>query len=171
MTTIRKATPQDAAALATLSVASFLPAHGHSAPKKEIDSYVTSHFTVARFEEELSHPNYTYYLFFSSGTLAGYSKVIFNTPHPNVTEPAITKMERLYMLEAYYGKGFGQQLFDFNIQLAKKAGQKGIWLAVWTENHRAIAFYTKMGFTRVGSYDFKISAKHSNPNHIMYLAF
>jgi ribosomal protein S18 acetylase RimI-like enzyme len=46
-----------------------------------------------------------------------------------------------------------------------------VWLAVWTENHRAIDFYKKIGFKKVGDYDFKISENHSNPNHILYLEF
>ena len=55
--------------------------------------------------------------------------------------------------------------------LSKKKQQKGIWLAVWVENKRAIKFYQKAGFKIVGKYDFQISKTHSNPNHIMYLKY
>jgi len=75
------------------------------------------------------------------------------------------------LLQEHYGKNLGADLFNFNILLSKKNKQKGMWLAVWTENQRAINFYTKNGFTIVGSYDFKISENHSNPNHIMYLEY
>jgi GNAT superfamily N-acetyltransferase len=42
-------------------------------------------------------------------------------------------MERLYLLEEFYGFGLGKKLVNFNISLAKKEHQKGIWLAVWVE--------------------------------------
>jgi ribosomal protein S18 acetylase RimI-like enzyme len=75
------------------------------------------------------------------------------------------------LLKEYYDLSLGKALFNFNISLAKNNKQSGVWLAVWIENHRAISFYKKMGFKRVGNYDFKISENHSNPNHILYLEF
>ena len=80
-------------------------------------------------------------------------------------------MSRLYLLKDFYGQNLGKILFDFNIEFSKQYNQTGIWLAVWIENDKAIKFYTKMGFTIVGSYDFRISATHTNPNHILYLEY
>ena len=68
-------------------------------------------------------------------------------------------------------KTLNKELFKFNMEFAKQNNQKGIWLAVWIENKRAINFYLKMGFKKVGKFDFKISETHSNPNHILYLKF
>jgi len=62
----------------------------------------------------------------------------------------------------------GYQLFNFNIKLCKKLDQVGIWLNVWTENTRAINFYRKVGFKKIGEYNFKISPTHSNPNHQLF---
>jgi ribosomal protein S18 acetylase RimI-like enzyme len=78
-------------------------------------------------------------------------------------------MERLYFLAEFHGLGLAQQLFDFNLHIAKQANQAGIWLYVWKENHRAVAFYQKMGFEIVGEGLFKISETHYNPNHVMFL--
>ena len=73
--------------------------------------------------------------------------------------------------DRFYGLNLGKELFDYNIEFSKKHNQLGMWLAVWVENERAIKFYTKMGFKIVGEYDFRISATHTNPNHIMFLPF
>ena len=40
MISIRKATQKDANLLSKLSIETFLTAHGHSAPKNDIDSYI-----------------------------------------------------------------------------------------------------------------------------------
>jgi len=103
--------------------------------------------------------------------LAGYSKITLNTPNKNIISENVTYLSRLYLLEEFYGLDLGKELFSFNIKFSKKQQQNGIWLAVWVENYRAISFYKKMGFTIVGSHDYKISETHSNPNHIMYLPF
>jgi ribosomal protein S18 acetylase RimI-like enzyme len=44
------------------------------------------------------------------------------------------------------GKGVGKALMEACIDLARQKGKEWIWLGVWEHNHRAIAFYEKMGF-------------------------
>lgn len=171
MQKITKATLQDAKQLAVIAKASFLPAHGHSASKEDIDNYVSANFNEANFIEELSNLDNHYYLIHYNNKLAGYSKITLNTPNENIIPENVTYMSRLYLLKEFYGLQLGKELFNFNIEFSKQHKQQGIWLAVWVKNQRAINFYTKMGFKIVGSYDFRISATHTNPNHIMYLEY
>ena len=102
---------------------------------------------------------------------AGYSKIIFNVPHYNIESSNVTKLDRIYLLEKFHGFGSGFELLNFNIELSVKNNQSGMWLFVWKENHRAVRFYEKTGFKIIGSYDFKISETHSNPNHQMFLKY
>ena len=171
MYTIIKATLKDAQLLSIIGKEAFLVAHGHSAPKKDIDNYVNQNFNEENFKKELSDVKNEYYLIYSDAKIAGYSKVILNSKNENISSENITLLSRLYLLEAFYGLNLGKELFNFNVSLSKENNQKGIWLAVWVENQRAISFYEKRGFVKVGKFDFKISETHYNPNHIMYLAF
>ena len=171
MQKITKATPSNAKDLAEIAKASFLPAHGHSAPKKDIDTYLKDNFSEANFVKELSNPENHYYLIYDNQKLAGYSKITLNTTNKNIASKNVTYMSRLYVLKEFYGLGVAKELFDFNIKFSKQHNQGGIWLAVWIENKRAINFYTKMGFEIVGKYDFRISKTHTNPNHIMFLEY
>jgi ribosomal protein S18 acetylase RimI-like enzyme len=162
---------KNAKELAELAKNSFLTAHGHSASKEDIDNYVADNFSEENFIKELDNPDNHYYIIYYNNQLAGYSKITLDTPSEYVRSKSVTYMSRLYLLKEFYGLNLGKELFDFNISLSKKHGQHGIWLAVWIENERAIKFYTKMGFKIVGKYDFRISPTHTNPNHIMYLAY
>ncbi|MFY9242835.1 MAG: GNAT family N-acetyltransferase [Polaribacter sp.] len=168
---IVKASLKDAKLLSKLSVDTFLPAHGHSAPKKDIDSYLAENFNETNFIKELSDAENQYYLFYVDDKIAGYSKIIFNKENKNIASKNCTNLSRLYFLKEFYSLGLGKILFDFNCKLAKENKQSGLWLAVWVENQKAISFYKKMGFKKVGDFNFKISETHSNPNHILYLAF
>lgn len=171
MHNITKATIKDAKVLAQLAKDSFLPAHGHSASKEDIDNYMSTNFSEANFVAEISNPDNHYYLISYKNKLAGYSKITLNTPNINLASENNTYMSRLYVLKEFYGLQLGKELFNFNIEFSKQHNQSGTWLAVWVENQRAINFYTKMGFKIVGSFDFKISETHYNPNHIMYLTY
>ena len=78
-------------------------------------------------------------------------------------------MERLYLVEEFYGLGLGKKLFDFNVDFIKKNNQKGIWLYVWIKNDRALRFYKKVGFKKIALFDFPISATETRPNNVLFL--
>jgi ribosomal protein S18 acetylase RimI-like enzyme len=171
MITIFKAEKVHCKTLAEIGKKSFLEAHRQSAPKEDINAYVTSNFSTKKFDDELQNSENIYYLISYKNQVVGYSKLVLNKNNEHITTQQIAKLERLYLLKEFYGLQLGNQLFNFNIDLAIKNNQNGIWLAVWTENFRAIRFYTKLGFKIVGKYNFQISATHFNPNHIMFLSF
>jgi ribosomal protein S18 acetylase RimI-like enzyme len=168
--TIVKANAEHVDMLSALAKTTFLESHGHSAGPDDIDAYIDANLNYSALEKELNDPNNIYHLLFQDAIAAGYSKIKLNTPYPGSERSNITKLERIYFRKEFYGLDLGQALFEFNLRLAKENQQAGIWLFVWKENHRAVSFYKKNGFLIVGSYDFKISDKHSNPNHIMFLS-
>ncbi len=171
MAKIVKVEIEDCELLAKIGKHSFLETHGKSASKGDIDAFLTQNYSRKAFVKELANPDNTYQIIFSKNQAVGFSNIVLNMPNTYIDQQNVTKLDRLYLLKEFQGKNLGNKLLNFNIELSKKNNQKGMWLAVWVENHRAINFYTKKGFTIVGSYDFKISRTHSNPNHIMYLQF
>ena len=171
MTTIIKATQSDFKLLADIGRQTFIESHGHSASEVDVGEYITNTYSYSQCKEELADADNIFHFIYYDGRPAGYSKIIFNSPHDNIKVQNITKLQRIFLLKEFYAQKLGSQLFNFNVDLSKANNQTGIWLFVWKENNRAINFYKKSGFEIVGSYDFKISATHSNPNHIMYLRY
>jgi ribosomal protein S18 acetylase RimI-like enzyme len=171
MISIEKATVADSELIARIGSDTFLESHGHSASAEDIESFITKTYNKEAIKAEFNNPNAHYYIILVNGKVAGFSKVEINAVSPFVQDVNITKLQRIYLLKAFYGQNLGAKLFDFNIEFSKENSQQGIWLAVWVENKRAISFYKKKGFKIVGAYDFEISETHSNPNHIMYLEY
>ncbi len=134
-----------------------------------MNRYITTKLSEEALLAELLDERNIFYWIHHEGRPAGYSKIILDTPNEAIAAQNVTKMERLYFLEGFQGLGLAKQLFDFNVDIAKQNNQAGIWLNTWKENHRAIAFYQKMGFEIVGESQFKISETHYNPNHVMFL--
>lgn len=168
---IIKATEKDVALLSSLATNTFLQSHGHSAPARDINNYIAEKYNEAILKEELNDPQNIYHIIYYGEKPAGYSKIIYNRPYENSVLQNITKLERIYILQEFYNKQLGKALFQFNVELAKQNQQAGMWLYVWKENTRAFNFYTRAGFTIIGSHNFKISATHANPNHQLLLMF
>jgi len=171
MISIVKAKAEDFQLLADIGKVSFIKSHGNSASPEVIDSYVNAKYNYDLFKQELNESQNIYHIIYYNKQPAGYSKIILNSQHSNIQIESITKLERLYLLKEFYNLKIGLQLFDFNIEFSKQNNQKGIWLFVWKENQRAVSFYKKNGFEIIGSYDFKLTENHSNPNHQMLLMY
>ncbi|WP_405296126.1 GNAT family N-acetyltransferase [Algibacter sp. Ld11] len=171
MIKIEKATINDAKLIAKIGCQTFLESHGNSASEVDVKNFVDKTYHEKAIVEEFKNKNVQYYIISVGSEIAGFTKIELNVASQWVKESAITKLDRLYLLEEFHGITLGVKLLNFIIETSKQHNQKGIWLAVWVENNKAIGFYTKNGFKVVGDYLFKISDTHSNPNHIMYLSF
>jgi GNAT superfamily N-acetyltransferase len=117
---IKKISPTQAKVLSELCKETFVIPHGHSAPKKEIEHYLRNNFSEERIQQELKRSKNEYYFIYHQEKIAGFSKIIFNSPNESIVADNITQLSRLYLLEEYYNLGLGKALFDFNISLAKK---------------------------------------------------
>lgn len=167
MITIQRATLAEAPVIADIGVATFLESHGHSAPAADIDAYVSSKYHLKAVQEELSNSENIFHIIYYKTQPVGFSKIILNTSNPLIKQINVTKLERLYVLKEFYELKLGLALLQHIITISQQAGQSGIWLYVWIENARGVAFYKKNGFKIIGHYNFKISETHTNPNHVM----
>ena len=171
MTSIVKATIKDAELLSNLGRKTFIESHSISASEENISEYVHLKYTTKALEAELNDSQNIYHILYHEKTAIGYSKIILNASNINIPFKNVTKLERFYVLQAYHNLKLGWELFNFNVQLSKKNNQAGMYLFTWTENMRAINFYTKAGFKIIGNYDFKITETHYNPNYQMLLTY
>lgn len=166
---IRKCEARDTELITNLAVQTFKESHGHSAPKEDIENYLSKAFTQSSISQELSDAKNVFHLLYLGDIPIGYSKLKLDTAIVKEGHTALGKLERIYVLSEFHGLGFGKKLMDHAINLAKEKDQKGMWLYTWTENQQAIDFYLRYGFEIIGKYDFRISATHVNPNHQMLL--
>lgn len=136
-----------------------------------MQAYVDKAFSVDACRAELADGHNVFYAIFYNNQPAGYSKIVFNSPHPAVKAQPVTKLERLYLLNGFHGLGLGHRLLEQAIGLSKAQGDRGLWLNVWKKNERAIRFYGKQGFQTVGESEFVLTETHSNPNWVLLLSY
>lgn len=171
MTAIKRADPGHARLLSDLAGLTFMESHGSSAKAEDINTFILEKYNVDSFTAALADNRNHYNLISSEGRIAGFSNIICNFPYSSASDANIAKLERIYILKEFYDLKLGYDLLTFNIGIAKANKQQGLWLYVWKGNDRAIKFYSRNGFKVIGSFDYKISGTHSNPNHRMLLEF
>jgi len=171
MISIARASEKDFQLVSDLAQSSFVESHGHSASPDVINNYINEKFSVVAMKAELKEPVNIYHVISYDSKPAGYSKIVLDTIHPLIAQKNITKLDRLYLLKEFYDLKLGRELLQFNINFSKESKDKGMWLNVWKENKRALDFYENSGFEVMGSYDFKLTESHANPNFLMFLRY
>ncbi len=169
MCSIRRATLEDAELICKLGNISVEFAHRDSCSAADMQEYLDQNYSLPAIEAELADAGNIYHIIEYNNIPVGYSKVVLNVSHPNIRNTNVTKLDRIYLLPEYFDKKLGIELLKYNIDLAKRNGQTGIWLFTWVGNTRAVNFYKRVGFQIIGSHQFKVSKNHSNENYHMYL--
>jgi diamine N-acetyltransferase len=152
--TLRSATPADAAELAEFARRCFAETFGPSNTPEDLALHLSYTYSPELQRRELSNPRFATILAESEGKLAGYGQ-LRETPAPaSVTSPNPIELLRFYVDSSWHGRGVARLLMEAVFAMARSRGAASVWLAVWQENPRAIAFYSKQGFRTVGSQEF-----------------
>jgi ribosomal protein S18 acetylase RimI-like enzyme len=64
------------------------------------------------------------------------------------------EISNIYFLQAFQGKGVGKAMMEYALQYAQENDLPTVWLGVWKENAKALAFYTSFCFRIFGETDF-----------------
>jgi ribosomal protein S18 acetylase RimI-like enzyme len=158
MTTIRRANPADAAALAELGARTFAAAFGHLYPPEDLATFLAQTHTPATAAAELADQSKAIWVAEAGGRLIGYAVAgPCALPHPEVT-PTCGELKRIYILAEAQGGGLGQRLVDAALDWLAAIGRSPVWLGVFSENHGAQRLYARQGFRKVGEYGFRVGA-------------
>ncbi|QEC41314.1 GNAT family N-acetyltransferase [Pseudobacter ginsenosidimutans] len=147
---IRTAGVDDILLLCSIARQTFLDAFDKLNDPEDNHSFINEHFTTDKIRESLLTPGVIYLLAFVKQQPVGYAK-LSNHEIPSAFKKATPiKMEKLYFLKSFTGKGLGEKLFRYCTQWASLHGYSHIWLFVWDRNLPALRFYDRLGFTPFG---------------------
>jgi len=158
---IRRARPDDAAALSALAIRTFEDTFGPYTAPEDMTAYMSEAYTADRQRAEILDSKNTIFVVeaVASGAepvLMAYAYVSRSTPPACVTGVDPIELKRLYVDKPWHGQGVAHRLMDESIAAAKALGGQTMWLSVWERNFRAQAFYRRYGFERVGEHIFAV---------------
>lgn len=157
--TIRTAHVSDAAALSRLGATTFRDTFEGSNTPEDMARYLAEAFTPEQQAAEIADPSSVLFLAEhrsddGCAELIGYAHLVSSEAPEAVRGPAPMELKRLYVDRAWHGQRVAQALMDASQEAARARGAKTLWLGVWERNPRAVAFYAKYGFVRVGEHTF-----------------
>ena len=153
---IRRAGVGDAETLSALSAATFCATFAHLYPPADLEAYLEASYAVERSRAQLADPRIATWLMEAGTEAVGYAMAgPCALPHPDVT-PACGELKRIYMLPAWQGGGRGSRLLATSLAWLEAVTTGALWIGVWSQNFGAQRLYERMGFVKVGEYDFKV---------------
>jgi diamine N-acetyltransferase len=160
---LRRATVDDAAPLSRFAARCFEAAFGAETDPGDMKAYLDKSFSPTIQAQEIADVSATVLLAFAENQteqLIGYA---YYTDHDDTIE-----LHRLYVDVSWHGRGLAGRLMRRITDSCVELGAKRIQLTVWTKNHRAIAFYERLGFKVYGSETFMVG-DDAQTDHAMEL--
>lgn len=148
---IRPARVSDAEALSALMRRTFLAANGHCSTPENVAAFLDSAYTAEQQAREIRDPDTLTVIVEQDGQWAGFAQLRWGTtPPPEVALLPTVELGRIYLDEAFHGRGLAAPLVANLLAAASLRGSRSVWLNVWQESAQAIRFYQKHGFQIVG---------------------
>ncbi len=148
---IRRATIDDAAALAEFGRRTFIDAFGAQNEPADVEAYCAKSYGVAQQTREISE----------GITLLAEERsaiVAFAQVHRSQSPFGDVELGRFYVDRDHHGRGLARELMDAVLTAARTIGGRKLWLSVWEHNPRAIRFYEKYGFLDEGAQPFLVGS-------------
>jgi len=154
--TTRRATPADAALLASLAATTFSDTFGPDNTPADMTLYMAESFGEDIQRSELADSRHIVFFAERAREAVGYM-MLREGPAPDVICDADSiEIARLYATKRFLGAGIGATLMQRCLDESAARGLSTIWLGVWEHNARAIAFYRRWGFVDVGAMTFML---------------
>lgn len=166
---IRKAAASDNGTLAALGAEVFTATFAHSCTKEQLQAFLDEAYTPEAIARDIADSSKDVLVATEadgddsstpgdgSGKLLGFIYLTRGSSEPCVEHlERPVELQRLYISLGAHGKGLGKALSLAADALAREQGFRTMWLGVWEENHKAQAFYRKMGYERIGKHVFDV---------------
>jgi len=133
---------------------------------EDMRAYLAEHFTEAAVRRLLERPEFHALLLEDGGTPVGWALLVSGRSGARAAEPAgpdpapggEVEIRRFYVDARLHGADAGPMLLASALGKTRELGAGAVWLAVWQHNRRALGFYGKHGFRRVGAKSFRLGS-------------
>lgn len=142
--------------LQQLSIQTFFETYAAKNTAENMEKYAKQTFSRERLLDEINNSLVQFYFAYQYKELVGYIKINFEKAQTDIKTSDCLEVERIYIINSFQGKNIGQLLLKKAIEIARMKNFSFVWLGVWEENHRAIHFYLKNGFTAFGKHSFTL---------------
>lgn len=159
-TQLRPAAPGDEHALALVGAASFLETFAGVLDGADILAHCEKQHATGLYAQWLARDDMRLWIAQTATGAAPVGYAVLAPAALPVADPRPDDLElkRIYLLHRFQGGGLGRQLMQTAIDEARDRGAGRLLLGVYARNDKALAFYARCGFERVGERRFQVGA-------------
>jgi GNAT superfamily N-acetyltransferase len=117
---IHRATIANIDELQKISRDTFFETFAYSTSEENMRHYLENNFSKEQLSKEIEHEHSAFYFAKLENTLIGYLKINYSGAQTELNDQKSLEVERIYIVKEYDGKGVGQLLLDFALQIAKQ---------------------------------------------------
>ena len=161
MFTIRKATIDDIATIHSLASVVFPHTYKTILSSQQIIYMMKWMYSEDSLRRQMVHEGHIYYIAYHHDKPVGYLSIQPENEH-------IFHLQKLYVLPTFQAMHLGKQLFKQAIKAIKELHPTACQMRLnVNRNNTALAFYLKMGMTKIGEGDFPIGNGYYMNDYIM----
>lgn len=155
---VRRARPEDAVEVAQVAAETFALACPPSTSEEDIQGHIDQELGTVNFARDLASSGIAIYVALDGDSTVGYGMLGGEQAPPiEIAGRRPVELKRIYVREGYHGEGVADLLMKVCIRHARTHGYDAVWLGTNQANDRALAFYDRMGFSTVGTREFKVN--------------
>jgi ribosomal protein S18 acetylase RimI-like enzyme len=146
---VRRANGADSQAIAAVGRRAFSAAFSHLFPAGVLKRYLEAEYSTGALRRSLAMEGHHYWVAEHEG-VSGFIKLKGIYPHRQLRHSRPWQIEKLYVDAGESGRGCGTRLLATGEAFLRDNECDCAWLLVYEENHRAIGFYRRLGYTEGG---------------------
>lgn len=156
---IKRATVKDTEHISCLGRKTFEESYGDFFKNLDnLNEYLDSAFSLHKINASLEKPENIYWIAIQedSSVPIGYAKLKLNSPTEFIKDTNVCKLQRIYVLKGYEGKGIGNKLHECIIKKVIDNDYNYLWLYNLKIKKQAVKFYQKKEYSVAGEHHFTI---------------
>lgn len=157
---VRALAPNDASAYSAFAERLFREAYAGGYDPSDIDDYVARSFSPERQAAEIGEPGGRVLVIEDQRNgLLGYAHLRESPTPPELAGRYAVEIARFYVDRRWHGQGIARVLMSACVAEARSRGANALWLLVYQNNARAVAFYEKSSFRKAGTQPFRLGSR------------
>lgn len=162
---VRMAQVADARPLAVLALQVFLHTYATDGVSSTISEHVLQEITPEKYAAIIQSSSSVVLVAERDKHLLGFAILQLDAPCADSPDATI-ELETLYVQEHFTGKGIGSTLLGESHRHSEMRANGRLWLTVNVKNVRAVSFYVRHQYRKVGTHVFVLGGVRHD-NHVM----
>ena len=126
----------------------------------DVDAYVAKSFSPERQATEIAEPGGRVLVIEDDRDgLLGFAHLRQSAPPPYLAARYPVEIVRFYVDRPWHGRGIARVLMSACVAEARSRCADILWLLVYQDNARAVAFYEKSSFRKAGTQPFQLGSR------------